>query len=131
MPKFRTTTRSVNDDETSYPTKEIQRLIEGHPPETRPVPLDGGAIRERMRRTGRNHPCPCGSGKKYKRCCLPADEAALLAAESRERDNQAPQQRDEPAGERGADRDVADEEIERAGADKPRAKRTGSAWNGA
>lgn len=19
---------------------------------------------------GRNHPCPCGSGKKYKRCCL-------------------------------------------------------------
>ena len=25
--------------------------------------------------TGRNHPCPCGSGKKYKRCCLPTDEA--------------------------------------------------------
>jgi hypothetical protein len=20
---------------------------------------------------GRNDPCPCGSGKKYKRCCLP------------------------------------------------------------
>ncbi|PJD00044.1 hypothetical protein GQ37_005775 [Janthinobacterium sp. BJB1] len=19
---------------------------------------------------GRNNPCPCGSGKKYKRCCL-------------------------------------------------------------
>ncbi|PLR76017.1 hypothetical protein CU633_18060 [Bacillus sp. V3-13] len=18
-----------------------------------------------------NHPCPCGSGKKYKKCCLP------------------------------------------------------------
>ncbi len=26
--------------------------------------------------TGRNDPCPCGSGKKYKRCCLPADRAA-------------------------------------------------------
>jgi hypothetical protein len=25
---------------------------------------------------GRNDPCPCGSGKKYKRCCLPADEQA-------------------------------------------------------
>jgi hypothetical protein len=25
---------------------------------------------------GRNEPCPCGSGKKYKRCCLPKDEAA-------------------------------------------------------
>jgi uncharacterized protein YecA (UPF0149 family) len=22
------------------------------------------------RQTGRNDPCPCGSGKKYKRCCL-------------------------------------------------------------
>lgn len=21
-------------------------------------------------KTGRNEPCPCGSGKKYKRCCL-------------------------------------------------------------
>jgi hypothetical protein len=23
---------------------------------------------------GRNDPCPCGSGKKYKRCCLPKDD---------------------------------------------------------
>lgn len=23
---------------------------------------------------GRNDPCPCGSGKKYKKCCLPRDE---------------------------------------------------------
>ncbi|MBN2579118.1 MAG: SEC-C domain-containing protein [Pirellulales bacterium] len=22
-----------------------------------------------MRRVGRNDPCPCGSGKKFKRCC--------------------------------------------------------------
>ncbi|MCJ7610645.1 MAG: SEC-C domain-containing protein, partial [Candidatus Aminicenantes bacterium] len=22
---------------------------------------------------GRNDPCPCGSGKKYKRCCGPKD----------------------------------------------------------
>ena len=25
---------------------------------------------------GRNDPCPCGSGKKYKKCCLDRDEAA-------------------------------------------------------
>ena len=25
---------------------------------------------------GRNDPCPCGSGRKYKHCCLPSDEAA-------------------------------------------------------
>lgn len=24
---------------------------------------------ERRRRTGRNDPCPCGSGRKYKKCC--------------------------------------------------------------
>ena len=27
-------------------------------------------------KVGRNEPCPCGSGKKYKKCCLPRDEAA-------------------------------------------------------
>ena len=29
-----------------------------------------------MSRIGRNDPCPCGSGKKYKRCCLGKDDAA-------------------------------------------------------
>jgi preprotein translocase subunit SecA len=28
----------------------------------------GGARRPVMRKVGRNDPCPCGSGKKYKRC---------------------------------------------------------------
>ena len=27
-------------------------------------------IRTRGRRVGRKEPCPCGSGKKYKNCCL-------------------------------------------------------------
>jgi hypothetical protein len=27
-------------------------------------------------KTGRNDPCPCGSGKKYKRCCMAAEETA-------------------------------------------------------
>ncbi len=27
-------------------------------------------IRNRQQRVGRNDPCPCGSGKKYKQCCL-------------------------------------------------------------
>ena len=29
---------------------------------------------------GRNDPCPCGSGQKYKRCCLARDQAADSAA---------------------------------------------------
>ena len=28
-----------------------------------------------IRKTGRNQPCPCGSGKKYKKCCLNIDSA--------------------------------------------------------
>jgi hypothetical protein len=32
--------------------------------------LDGHVMKETtMRKTGRNDPCPCGSGKKYKSCC--------------------------------------------------------------
>src|SRR5271157_6033733 len=29
-------------------------------------------------KTGRNDPCPCGSGKKYKKCCLAKDQEASL-----------------------------------------------------
>lgn len=29
---------------------------------------------------GRNDPCHCGSGRKYKHCCLDKDEAAARAA---------------------------------------------------
>lgn len=27
-------------------------------------------VRDPLRKVGRNDPCPCGSGKKYKKCCL-------------------------------------------------------------
>ena len=27
-----------------------------------------------MKKIGRNEPCPCGSGKKYKKCCLNASK---------------------------------------------------------
>jgi hypothetical protein len=30
----------------------------------------------RLKDAGRNDPCPCGSGKKYKKCHQPADEEA-------------------------------------------------------
>jgi tetratricopeptide (TPR) repeat protein len=33
-----------------------------------------------MIKTGRNDPCHCGSGKKYKRCCLQKDQIAESAA---------------------------------------------------
>ena len=31
----------------------------------------GITVRRDGKKVGRNDPCPCGSGKKYKKCCLP------------------------------------------------------------
>ena len=59
---------------------------------------------------GRNDPCPCGSGKKYKKCCLEKDEgknrkerekaalnaakvAAAEAAETEKKEGAAPAQK--------------------------------------
>ena len=33
-------------------------------------------VRREHRKLGRNDPCHCGSGKKYKKCCLPKESAA-------------------------------------------------------
>jgi hypothetical protein len=33
----------------------------------------GGPPQDRVPKVGRNDPCPCGSGRKYKRCCLGRD----------------------------------------------------------
>jgi len=41
---------------------------EGRHP-TIPVPSPATPVRRTGQRTGRNDPCPCGSGKKFKKCC--------------------------------------------------------------
>ena len=33
-------------------------------------------IEEKQKKTKPNEPCPCGSGKKYKKCCRPKDMAS-------------------------------------------------------
>ncbi len=35
-----------------------------------------------MKKPGRNDPCPCGSGKKYKQCCLKAEQAKIASDRS-------------------------------------------------
>jgi SEC-C motif-containing protein len=37
---------------------------------TRPLREGPAPFRETVKKPGRNDPCPCGSGKKYKQCCL-------------------------------------------------------------
>ena len=52
----------------------------------------------KMAQLGRNDPCPCGSGKKYKKCCLTNDAAAeneRLVAERAEREERAAAKRQE------------------------------------
>jgi hypothetical protein len=34
-----------------------------------------------MSAIGRNDPCPCGSGRKYKKCCLSKEAAASAAGD--------------------------------------------------
>jgi hypothetical protein len=48
---------------------------------------------------GRNEPCHCGSGRKYKRCCLESDEAAARAARARAEADAPSEAASEPAGE--------------------------------
>ncbi len=44
--------------------KSIERAFKENPKIEKPQPYRSEP------KTGRNDPCPCGSGKKYKRCCL-------------------------------------------------------------
>ena len=51
--------------------------------------MNASEYAQRLKNTGRNDTCPCGSGKKYKICHLPEDEAArheemVKAAKERE-----------------------------------------------
>jgi hypothetical protein len=64
---------------------------------------------------GRNEKCPCGSGRKYKQCCLQKDEekarkarekAEAKAAKDAEKARKAAEKAGE-AGETGDDKDAA------------------------
>jgi len=53
-----------------------QRPEQARRPKKRPLNLSHGeegggpvTIRRKEKKVGRNDPCPCGSGKKYKKCC--------------------------------------------------------------
>ena len=38
---------------------------------------------------GRNEPCPCGSGRKYKQCCLDKDETKARQARAKAAEKEA------------------------------------------
>ncbi len=47
-------------------------------PETPQKDLTGFTVRRSVDHIGRNEPCRCGSGRKYKRCCFEKDQQRLL-----------------------------------------------------
>lgn len=47
-----------------------QWVLKGHTPDEAANILPQTVVRRTGRKIGRNEPCPCGSGKKYKNCCL-------------------------------------------------------------
>jgi tetratricopeptide (TPR) repeat protein len=60
--------------EASAPSAEPAAKAAAAPPSE----PDVSKARERLGATGRNDACPCGSGKKYKKCHLLGDEEATL-----------------------------------------------------
>jgi len=46
----------------------------GPPPEELARRQRSAKVQRTVTKVGRNDPCPCGSGKKYKKCCLSKEE---------------------------------------------------------
>jgi preprotein translocase subunit SecA len=62
-----TETEAIHEDAQAAGeiASQQQAAIEGTEVDHKPQP-----IRNRQERVGRNDPCPCGSGKKFKNCCM-------------------------------------------------------------
>lgn len=60
--------RQGEGEEALHEKSEFQRL-DGAWYYTRSVRIGPAPVRAAGPKVGRNDPCPCGSGKKYKHCC--------------------------------------------------------------
>ncbi len=58
-----------------------QDVLKTLPKEKPPVVIGGSySVRRSVPKLGRNAPCHCGSGKKYKKCCIEKDQALMRDA---------------------------------------------------
>jgi hypothetical protein len=64
----------ATDEEDADPGYGDEAELSAWGDETYPPP-PGGTLRREAPKIGRNDPCPCGSGTKYKKCCLSAAKA--------------------------------------------------------
>ncbi len=74
--KFETMIQNIENDATKYVNRAMIKDNLQREAVIKPVSTSSGKEEDTKRRTqavsskvGRNEPCPCGSGKKYKNCC--------------------------------------------------------------
>ena len=68
----------ANPNQPNLPWLTKQKVIDSLPEEKPPVVIGGDyTVRRPVPKIGRNAPCPCGSGKKYKKCCYEKDQQLL------------------------------------------------------
>jgi hypothetical protein len=63
----------VNNEYKWFQSKEMDELVKDMPkPQNlkRKNRIDFNTVTQKSNKVGRNEKCPCGSGKKYKKCCL-------------------------------------------------------------
>jgi hypothetical protein len=69
--------RKKQEERQKARQKEVAELFSQHKKKNAPrTPEIGGTVvpfKRESPKVGRNEPCPCGSGKKYKKCCLNND----------------------------------------------------------
>ncbi len=83
-----TTLNLLGDDNPKPVTKEFftqTDILDLLPDEPPPVVIGSGqTVRRPVPKIGRNAPCHCGSGKKYKKCCMESDQQLIRDASSYE-----------------------------------------------
>ena len=69
------------DDRPPYLWVTQQEVLNALPQEKPAVVIGGDyTVRRPVPKIGRNAPCPCGSGKKYKKCCFDKDQQLMRDA---------------------------------------------------
>jgi len=72
---YRVEVKDENEIERLRQARRQQRMQFVHGQQPGQAATKTKTIRRKGRKVGRNDPCPCGSGRKYKQCCLPVDQA--------------------------------------------------------
>lgn len=76
---------SANEDDDEDDTDTMEDRLDRKLASIQDMFGDTGSVEQRrVVKIGRNDPCPCGSGKKYKQCCLKKSEPSVDGTESKQ-----------------------------------------------